>query len=67
MNDAQVREAVAIVGGKAIVEVSGGVSLDRITLLAGMGIDVISVGKLTHSAPASDISLLFQLGDGSWG
>lgn len=67
MDDAQVREAVAIVAGKAIIEVSGGVSLDRITLLAGMGIDVISVGRLTHSAPASDISLLFALGDGGWG
>ncbi len=67
MNDEQVREAVAIVGGKALVEVSGGVSIDRITQLAGYGIDVISVGKLTHSAPASDISLLFQRGDGGWG
>ena len=67
MDDAQVREAVAIVGGKALVEVSGGVSLDRITQLASQGIDVISVGRLTHSAPASDISLLFQLGDGGWG
>ena len=67
MDDAQVREAVAIVGGKAIIEVSGGVSLDRITQLASQGIDVISVGRLTHSAPASDISLLFQLGDGGWG
>ncbi len=67
MNDAQVREAVAIVDRKAVVEVSGGVSLDRISQLAQLGIDVISVGKLTHSAPASDISLLFQRGDGSWG
>jgi nicotinate-nucleotide pyrophosphorylase (carboxylating) len=67
MNDAQVREAVVIVDRKAVVEVSGGVSLDRISQLAQLGIDVISVGKLTHSAPASDISLLFQRGDGSWG
>jgi nicotinate-nucleotide pyrophosphorylase (carboxylating) len=67
MNDAQVREAVAIVAGKAIIEVSGGVGLERITQLASFGIDVISVGRVTHSAPASDISLLFQLGDGRWG
>jgi len=67
MDDAQVREAVAIVGGKALVEVSGGVGLERITQLAGYGIDVISVGRLTHSAPASDISLLFKRGDGGWG
>lgn len=67
MNDGQVREAVAIVDRKAVVEVSGGVGLERISQLAQLGIDVISVGKLTHSAPASDISLLFQRGDGSWG
>lgn len=66
MDDEAVREAVAIVGGKAMIEVSGGVSLERISQLAGLGIDVISVGKLTHSAPASDISLLFQRGDGGW-
>jgi len=67
MDDEQVRAAVAIVEHKAVVEVSGGVSLERISQLAQLGIDVISVGKLTHSAPASDISLLFQRGDGSWG
>jgi len=67
MDDEQVRAAVAIVDRKAVVEVSGGVSLERISQLAQLGIDVISVGKLTHSAPASDISLLFQRGDGSWG
>lgn len=66
MDDATVREAVAIVAGKGRVEVSGGVGLERISELAGLGIDLISVGKLTHSAPASDISLLFQLGDGRW-
>ena len=66
MDDAAVREAVAIVAGRARVEVSGGVGLERISELAGLGIDVISVGRLTHSAPASDISLLFQLPDGRW-
>jgi len=66
MDDAAVREAVAIVGGRATVEVSGGVGLERISELAGLGIDVISVGRLTHSAPASDISLLFQRGDDAW-
>ena len=49
--------AIALAKGKAIVEVSGGVSLDRISALAARGIDVISVGALTHSAPAADISL----------
>lgn len=66
MDDETVRAAVAIAGGKAVVEVSGGVGLERIAVLAGLGVDLISVGKLTHSAPASDISLLFELPDGSW-
>jgi nicotinate-nucleotide pyrophosphorylase (carboxylating) len=66
MDDAAVAEAVRIVAGRAKIEVSGGVGLERISELAGLGIDIISVGRLTHSAPASDISLLFQLGDGSW-
>jgi nicotinate-nucleotide pyrophosphorylase (carboxylating) len=57
---------VRIVAGRAKIEVSGGVGLERISELAGLGIDLISVGRLTHSVPASDISLLFQLGDGTW-
>jgi nicotinate-nucleotide pyrophosphorylase (carboxylating) len=43
--------------GKALVEVSGGVTLDRIPELARAGVDVVSVGALTHSARAADISL----------
>ena len=66
MDDAAVRESVAIAGGKAILEVSGGVDLARVAAVAGLGIDIISVGKLTHSAPAADISLLFERADGSW-
>lgn len=66
MDDETVRAAVQIVAGAAVVEVSGGVSHERIAALAGLGIDIISVGKLTHSAPASDISLLFELPDGTW-
>jgi nicotinate-nucleotide pyrophosphorylase (carboxylating) len=49
--------AVSRVAGRALVEVSGGVRLERIAELARAGVDVISVGALTHSAPASDISL----------
>lgn len=60
MDDAQVQEAVAVVAGRAIIEVSGNVTLPRIAILAGLGVDVISVGALTHSAPAGDISLLFD-------
>jgi nicotinate-nucleotide pyrophosphorylase (carboxylating) len=50
-------EAVARARGKALVEVSGGVTLDRIPELARAGVDIVSVGALTHSARAADISL----------
>jgi nicotinate-nucleotide pyrophosphorylase (carboxylating) len=52
-----IASAVLRVGGRALVEVSGGVRIERIAELARAGVDVISVGALTHSAPASDISL----------
>ncbi len=60
MDDDQVRDAVAQIGGRAIVEVSGGITLPRIAVLAEIGVDVISVGAFTHSAPAADLSLLFD-------
>ena len=51
-----IREAVRRVAGRAKTEISGGVTLDRIGELAGTGADYVSVGALTHSAPAADIS-----------
>lgn len=54
---AGVTEAVARARGQAILEVSGGVTLERIPELAQAGVDVISIGALTHSAPAADIAL----------
>jgi nicotinate-nucleotide pyrophosphorylase (carboxylating) len=51
--------AVAIARGRALLEVSGGVTRARIHTLASLGVDIISVGALTHSAPAADISLQF--------
>lgn len=51
-----IRLAVARVGGRASLEISGGVTLERIAELATTGADFISVGALTHSAPAVDIS-----------
>jgi nicotinate-nucleotide pyrophosphorylase (carboxylating) len=56
MATATIREAVGVVGGRAKVEISGGVTLDRIPELAATGADFVSVGALTHSAPAVDIS-----------
>jgi nicotinate-nucleotide pyrophosphorylase (carboxylating) len=51
-----IRAAVARVNGRAKIEVSGGVTLDRIPELATTGADFVSVGALTHSAPAADLS-----------
>jgi nicotinate-nucleotide pyrophosphorylase (carboxylating) len=56
MNDDDVRETVRRTRGRAQVEISGGVTLDRIPRLASIGADRVSVGALTHSAPAADIS-----------
>ena len=52
----EIREAVKHVGGRAKVEISGGVTLDRIPDLATTGADFVSVGSLTHSVVAADIS-----------
>ena len=57
LSDALVRHAVARIGGRARVEISGGVTLDRLRVIAGLGADCVSVGALTHSAPAADLSL----------
>ena len=51
------RQAVEWVGRKAILEASGGVNLDNIRAIAETGVNIISVGALTHSAPACDISM----------
>ncbi|HEV3139380.1 MAG TPA: carboxylating nicotinate-nucleotide diphosphorylase [Vicinamibacterales bacterium] len=56
MSTGDIRSAVARAKGKAKIEISGGVTLDRIPELASTGADYVSVGALTHSAPAVDIS-----------
>ncbi len=56
------RQAVGIIGNKALTEASGGVNLQTVGAIAQTGVDLISVGALTHSAPALDISLDFQVG-----
>lgn len=55
------RQAVAMTAGRALLEASGGVTLQTIGEIAATGVDLISVGALTHSAPALDISLDFDL------
>ncbi len=57
MPPTMLREAVALVAGRATTEASGGVTLDSIGEIAGTGVDYISVGRLTQSAPAADIGL----------
>jgi nicotinate-nucleotide pyrophosphorylase (carboxylating) len=57
LSPAQVRAAVAIIAGRAAVEVSGGVRYETLAAYALPGVDVISIGALTHSAPAADLSL----------
>ena len=54
------REAVAIIGGKALAEASGGVNLTTVRAIAETGVDIISVGALTHSVRAMDISMLME-------
>jgi nicotinate-nucleotide pyrophosphorylase (carboxylating) len=60
MTNSDLREAVALVDGGAELEASGGVTLETVRGIAETGVDFISVGALTHSAPALDISLILQ-------
>ena len=57
MAPAMMREAVKLAGGRALLEASGGVTLENVREIAETGVDYISVGALTHSAPACDISM----------
>ena len=54
------RVAVVTIDGRALVEASGGVNLDRVQAIAETGVDIISVGALTHSPRAMDISMLLD-------
>lgn len=57
MNDELVKQAVAIAQGRVELEVSGGVTIERLPVLATLGVDYVSLGALTHSARAMDLSL----------
>jgi nicotinate-nucleotide pyrophosphorylase (carboxylating) len=56
----ELREAVAMVAGRVVTEASGRVTLETVRAIAATGVDLISVGWLTHSAPALDIGLDFR-------
>jgi nicotinate-nucleotide pyrophosphorylase (carboxylating) len=60
MGVSDLREAVKLVDGRAVTEASGGVKLDTVRAIAETGVDWISVGALTHSAPALDLGLDFD-------
>lgn len=57
MDLASMRRAVELVAGRALLEASGGITLERVRAMAETGVDLISAGALTHSAPALDLSL----------
>lgn len=59
MTPATLREAVKMVAGRALTEASGGVNLSTVRAIADAGVDLISVGALTHSAPVLDLGLDF--------
>jgi len=57
LDDVATKTAIATIGGRARVELSGGMSLERVRVLSEFGADCVSIGALTHSAPAVDLSL----------
>ncbi len=60
MTPAELRDAVAHVAGRAELEASGGVSLQTVRAIAESGVDFVSMGAITHSAPALDLSLILK-------
>ena len=60
MTPAMVRRAVKLINGRAVVEVSGGITLKNVRAMAAAGADRISVGALTHSAPSATLSLVLK-------
>ena len=60
MNPASVRQAIRLIKGRALVEVSGGITLKNVRAMAAAGPDRISIGALTHSVPAATLSLVLE-------
>ena len=60
MNSATVRQAIRLIKRRALVEVSGGITLKNVRAMAAAGPDRISIGALTHSAPAATLSLVLE-------
>ena len=64
MDAEMMSEAVDLIAGRAIVEASGGIRLEDIPTVAATGVDLISIGALTHSATSLDISMDMELKKG---
>ncbi len=60
MSFEEMRQAVVLIDGRALIEASGGVNLETVADIAATGVDIVSVGALTHSINAADISMLFD-------
>ncbi len=60
MDILQIKEAVKLIDGKALVEISGGITKDGLSLLADTGVDIISSGALTHQATSVDLSMRIE-------
>jgi len=60
LGDAELKKAVEQVRGRVLLEASGGMTLERLPRVAATGVDYVSVGALTHSAPAVDLSLVVE-------
>ena len=60
MDNETMKKAVALIGGRALTEASGGITHETLSAVAQTGVDIISVGAITHSVKAFDISLKIQ-------
>lgn len=60
MSPVELRRAVGVADGRVLLEASGGITLDTVRAVAESGVDLISVGSITHSAPALDVALDFE-------
>ena len=63
-SDLTLRQAVLRTAGRALLEASGNMTLDRVRAVAETGVDLISVGAITHSAVAADLSLRLHGAEG---
>jgi nicotinate-nucleotide pyrophosphorylase (carboxylating) len=61
MSEATMREAVALVGGRLVLEASGGITLASAAQVAETGVDYLSSGAITHSSPNLDVALDIEM------